>query len=285
MPDSFSLPPSGSPPFDERDLDSLLAGNTDVPQALRPVADTLSALRAAPSARELHDEAAARAQFRAVSGRAQVPAGQAAHTLQMPAVRGRGRYVRAGGTARQPRRGWFASLVAAAAVIVLGAAVAYTGHLPGPVQRIAHDTIAAPSPKNVTGGASAGVQANSAQPEQDRTQPAADSSPSSVTTSPGTGTQNRTTLCNQFWTSWQHSQPGEKEWWKTPLYDELSQAAGGPRQVYAYCAPVWERQPAHHYPQLPSYPPYFPHQQDFGKVPGQDQQQDPGKEEPGGAGR
>lgn len=286
MPDSFSLPPWGSQPFDERDLDSLLAGSSDVPQALRPVADTLSALRAGPSARELRDEATARAQFRDVGRSAQVPAGQAAHTLEMPAVRGPGRHGRARGAVRRPARGWFAGLVGAAAVIVLAGAVAYTGHLPGPVQRIAHDAIAAPSANSGTPShASPGVQ-GSAQPEQpSRTNPATGSEPSLKNPPPAAGAGTRKALCNAFWKSWQHPRPdGGKPWWETSAYDKLVEAAGGQRHVYAYCAPVWNRQPAHQYPRAPAYPPYFPHQGDSGKVPGQDQQQGSGDPQPGGAG-
>ncbi|MBO0806132.1 MAG: hypothetical protein J2P25_24050, partial [Nocardiopsaceae bacterium] len=79
MPDTFPLPPSGPQPFDERDLDSLLAGGADVPASLRPVADTLKALQAAPSADELRGEAAARAWFR--SPVPEVPAARRTHRV------------------------------------------------------------------------------------------------------------------------------------------------------------------------------------------------------------
>ena len=46
MPDSFPPPGWGPAPFDERDLDAVLAGKTaDVPVALHPVVDVLAALR------------------------------------------------------------------------------------------------------------------------------------------------------------------------------------------------------------------------------------------------
>ena len=275
MPDSFPLPPWGSQPFDERDLDSLLAGKTDIPVALRPVAETLSALQAAPSARELRDEAFIRAQFRDPGRKAQVPAGQAAHTLEMPAVPGprhRGGHRR---NARRPTRGLFAGLVGAAAVIVLGAAIAYTGNLPGPVQRLAHDAIAAPSAKNVTSGASGGVQATSASPEPTHTHPAtgAASSPAS----PSVKAPDRTALCKSFWAAMEH--PHSRTWWRTPLYDKLSDAAGGPQRVFTYCAPVWQRRFASQYPKLPAYPPYFPRQWNFGKpADGQGQGQQSGND-------
>jgi hypothetical protein len=261
MPDRFPLPPRGSQPFDERDLDSLLAGKTDIPVALRPVAETLSALQAAPSARELRDEALIRAQFRDLGRKAQVPAD---HTLEMPAIPSPRRRGGHRGNPRRPTRGLFAGLVAAAAVIVLGAAVAYTGNLPGPVQRLAHDTIAAPSARNVTSGASVGVEATSASPEPPHTHPAnhAPLSPAS----PPANAPDRTTLCNSFWAAMEH--PHSRTWWRTPLYDRLSDAAGGAQQVFTYCAPVWQRKLAPQYPKLPAYPPYFPRQWNFGKPAG-----------------
>jgi hypothetical protein len=273
MPDSFPLPPWGSQPFDERDLDSLLAGKPDIPVALRPVAETLSALQAAPSARELRDEAFIRAQFRDPDRKAQIPTGQAAHTLEMPAVPGPRHRGGHRGNARRPTRGLFAGLVAAAAVVVLvlGAAVAYTGNLPGPVQRLAHDTIAAPSAKNVTSGASAGVEATSANPEPTHTHSAIDAPLSPA--SPSAKAPDRTALCNSFWAAMEH--PHSRTWWRTPLYDRLSDAAGGPQRVFTYCAPVWQRKLAPRYPKLHAYPPYFPRQWNFGK-PADGQGQGPG---------
>lgn len=241
MPDSFFSPPWGPPPFDERDLDSLLAGKTDVPDALRPVADTLSALRTAPSPRELRGEAFIRAQFH--SPQSEAPARHAA--ARRPASRRPG--------------GWFAGMLATAAVIVLVAAVAYTGHLPGPAQRIAHDTIAAPSVKqHVPGGASPGVQATSAKPERSANHPATGGAPA-VSASPAA--PNRTALCDAFWAAMENPQADRKPW-QTPLYDRLSNAAGGQRRVFGYCFPVWNREFARQHPPLPSFPPYFPKQWD-----------------------
>jgi hypothetical protein len=273
MPDSFPLPPWGSQPFDERDLDSLLAGNTDIPVALRPVTETLSALQAAPSARELRDEAFIRAQFRDPDRKAQMPAGQASHTLEMPAVPGPRHRGGHRGNARRPTRGLFAGLVAAAAVAVLGAAVAYTGNLPGPVQRLAHDTIAAPSAKNVTSGASAGgIEATSASPEPTHAHPATGAPLSPA--SPPAEAPDRTALCNSFWAAMEH--PHSRTWWRSPLYDRLSDAAGGAQQVFTYCSSVWQRKLAPRYPKLPAYPPYFPRQWNFGK-PADRQGQGPGQ--------
>jgi hypothetical protein len=168
----------------------------------------------------------------------------------------------------------FAGLVAAAAVVVLGAAVAYTGNLPGPVQRLAHDTIAAPSAKNVTSGASAGgVEATSASPEPTHAHPATGAPLSPA--SPPAKAPDRTALCNSFWAAMEH--PHSRTWWHTPLYDRLSDAAGGAQQVFTYCGPVWQRKLAPRYPKLPAYPPYFPRQWNFGK-PADGQRQGPGPE-------
>ena len=65
MPDS-QLPPLWGPVYDERDLDAVLSGDVaSTPVALQPVVSTLAALCAAATGRELADEAAARAAFRA----------------------------------------------------------------------------------------------------------------------------------------------------------------------------------------------------------------------------
>jgi hypothetical protein len=173
-------------------------------------------------------------------------------------------------------------MLAAAAVIVLAAAVAYTGHLPGPVQSIAHDTIAAPSVKqDVPGGASPGMQVRSAQPEPSATHhPAGDGAPA-ISSSPGA--PNRTALCNAFWTVMEHPQADRKPW-ETPQYDRLSDAAGGPRRVFDYCFPVWNRKFARQYSLLPSFPPYFPKQWDSGRHGDDDRQGAGGPANSGGPG-
>ncbi len=64
---SESPPPStwGLAPYDDRDLDAVLSGETaGVPEPLLPVAGALAALRAAPARAELAGEAAALAAFR-----------------------------------------------------------------------------------------------------------------------------------------------------------------------------------------------------------------------------
>ncbi len=163
MPDS--LPPSGwgPAPFDERDLDAVLAGKTaDLPDALRPVADALATLRAGPVAAELYGEANVMAEFRALglgqAGRPAatmlleaLPAGSRARPGRRPA-RHRVRPARRHLLRRAVLQPAVLSAAAAAAVIVV--AVLVTGNLAGPFRAIAH--MASPSagasfPKSSTG--------------------------------------------------------------------------------------------------------------------------------------
>jgi hypothetical protein len=146
------LPPMGGPvPYTERDLfAAVLAGRTDaIPDALRPVADTLSALRAAPADAELAGESAARAEFRAVMRRGfapttpeawSVPADTLVLSLPAPAARPPRR------GARHRRRGRSGSALlfspavlfsaAAAAVVVL--AIGLTSLVPTPLHSFIH---------------------------------------------------------------------------------------------------------------------------------------------------
>ena len=112
--------------------EALLAGNLppgDADAGLRPLAQGIAALTAAPSARELAGEPDARAAYRAGFG---LPSG-AAH-------------------ARPRRNRVLASVLsvklAAAAVVAAGGltAAAYADVLPAPVQDFAHRTVGAPAP-------------------------------------------------------------------------------------------------------------------------------------------
>jgi uncharacterized membrane protein YgcG len=156
MPDSF-LPPSGGPgSFDERDLDAVLSGETaDIPLALGPVADTLAALRGAPTPAELGGEAAILAEFRAEIGG---PAGPA-QTLVLPA-RTDGRPPRRAPRHRARRRPVpsvsrrAGALMGVAAAVLIGIVVA-SGNLPGPIARITHighTSSASPSATHSSGG-------------------------------------------------------------------------------------------------------------------------------------
>jgi hypothetical protein len=111
------------------------------PTPWQPVAQVLAALTSAPESSELTGEARALAEFRAFApGRAfaEIPPGGA--DLPPPAPR------------RDPRRKtWLPrgrlALAAATSALMMGGllAVAYAGDLPGPAQRLAHNTIHAPA--------------------------------------------------------------------------------------------------------------------------------------------
>ncbi len=124
------VPPAGDPAYDALLTENMLP--EDAAEGLRPVAEAIAALNAAPAASELAAEASALAVFRGAAGLAAEPA-------------------------RSPRRrhplltsllsAKLAAAAAAAAVSLGGvAAAAYAGALPASMQKIAHDTLGAPAP-------------------------------------------------------------------------------------------------------------------------------------------
>jgi hypothetical protein len=123
------VPPVGDPVFD-----ALLTGNlppADAADGLRPVAETITALNAAPAASELAAEANALAVFRGAIGRTAEP------------VRPRRRRPSLLTSLLSAK----AAAAAAAAAVALGgtAAAAFAGALPASVQKLAHETIGAPA--------------------------------------------------------------------------------------------------------------------------------------------
>lgn len=259
MSDTLGSFSRGTQPFDERDLDALLTGDaTDLPEALHPVADVIAALRSAPSPGELRGEEAVRAEFRMRAAFGHAPAGEpAAGTAARPAgVRGR----RSGKT---PGRRVLTrlALIPAAAVIVV--AVAYSGNLPGPIQRLAHITIAAPSARPGSGGTSHGRHASSGgHPSLGGNRGSGHASvsgsavaaPSSRVTAPPAAAAS---LCNEWSADYQRD-PGGVSWRNSSVFQRLSTAAGGAGQVYGYCSQVWQQQPGHHIPRPPRYPVEMP---------------------------
>jgi hypothetical protein len=247
MPDS--LPPSGwgPAPFDERDLDAVLAGKTaDVPVALRPVADALAALRAGPAAAELYGEATVMAEFRALglgqAGRPAAtmlleapPAGSRARPGRRPA-RHRMRPARRHPLRRAALRPAVLSAVAAAAVIVV--AVLVTGNFAGPLRAIAH--MASPSagasfPKGSTGhSAVPRVEATSAGRET--------TTPPSVAASSASSASAQSVLsdsCRAYYSFYQHPE-GLSSWvTERSLWDRLTKLVGTDNwhTVYQDCAP------------------------------------------------
>ena len=133
----------------ERSLDALLdrswpgrdgpgpGGPGEDPARWQPVAQVLAALTSAPESSELTAEARALAEFRALADRPARASG-ARFPPQAPQ--------RDPGWKTWLRPGRPAVAAATGAVLVGGLlVVAYTGDLPAPVQRLAHDTIDAPA--------------------------------------------------------------------------------------------------------------------------------------------
>jgi len=189
------VPPVGDPAFD-----ALLAGNLlaeDTAQGLRPVAEAIAALNGVPATSELAAEANALAVFRGVVGMSAEPA-----------------------RSRRRRRPLLTSLISAklaaaamAAAVTLGgaAAAAYSGALPAPAQKLAHDTIGAPA----------------ARPS---TQPTHSATP----VGPDATGHAAYGLC----TAYAHLKAHGSAAQKAVAFRNLATAAGGAAKVTAYCAGV-----------------------------------------------
>lgn len=185
-------------------LDALLSGNCrpeEAPADLRAVAEVLVALQAPPDRQEVAGWGQALTVYREMAGR--------------PGMPGRSRSRRPSLIA--PRLGpRFAAAAGAAVIAVLGGGVAaaYTGSLPGPLQKIAHEVMAAP-----------GVRESPAAPTpQSSGHPAGPS----VTGAAAYG------LCNAY----QHAQEHGNASQQSVALRNLVNAAGGADHVAAYCASV-----------------------------------------------
>ena len=246
MPDSLLPPGWGLAPFDERDLDAVLAGKTaDVPVALRPVADVLASLRAGPVPAELYGEANAMAEFRALglgqAGRPAptmlleaLPAGSRARSGRRPA-RHRVRPAR-----RHPLRRAIlrpAALFGAVAAAVIVFAVLVTGNFVGPFRDIAH--MASPSARtpSATGstGHSAAPRVETSSAGHETTAPPSASPSVPHPTAPA---QSPSQTCRAYFTNLVPPQ-GLSAWaTRTTLLQQLTKLArtDNPAQVYLYCA-------------------------------------------------
>jgi hypothetical protein len=250
MPDS-QLPPPWGPAYDERDLDAVLSGDTaGTPAALQPVVNTLAALRAAATGRELTAEAAARAAFRAFAEAPKTGAGPAwtaaaehpavtAHTLilgppddRRPSVgRRRHRHRRpASGGVRTPR---VAVTVAASAALIV-VAVAVTGVLTGfgsITSSFRHQAVGASASARTarpTPGSQA-VLASGAAPERTATPKATSTAPAV----PGP-TPDPRSMCHQFFEYFLHPAAADAAG-ERALYSQLANLAGSGVKVYGYC--------------------------------------------------
>ena len=185
-------------------LDGLLSGNCrpeEVPADLRPVAEVLVALQAPPDRREVAGWGQALTVYREIAGRPGMPGRPRSRRPRLIAP---------------PLGARFAAAAGAAVIAVLGGGVAaaYTGSLPGALQKIAHEAIAAP-----------GARESSAAPTpQSSGRPAGPS----ITSAAAYG------LCNAY----QHAEEHGNASQRSVAFRNLVNAAGGADQVAAYCASV-----------------------------------------------
>jgi hypothetical protein len=198
----------GIPRLGDPALDALLTGNVlpeDVPEELRPVAEALAALNAAPHSSELAAEARARVMFRAAAAQLAEPA---------PSHRRKRRPLPSLRSVR------LAVAVAAGLVVLGGAALgAYAGVLPVPVQRSAHQT----------GGASSAQHSAPPAPAV----PQATGTAHLPKTKPGRVNAKRARgLCHAY----AHQKAHGKQ--NPAVFGKLAAAAGGAAKIPAFCASV-----------------------------------------------
>jgi hypothetical protein len=195
---TFPFPGPARP--DVRAIDALLAGTCqpeEAPAELRPVAEVFAALRAPADRREVAGWGQALAAFREGPG--------------LPDASSRSRW-------RRPRliaaplgtRLAAAAGVAVVAVLGGGVAAAYTGNLPVALQKVAHDTIAAPGVRETRAAPTPGGSGHPVGPQ--------------ATGSAAYG------LCNAY----QHANASQR----AVGFRNLINAAGGRDRVDAYCASV-----------------------------------------------
>jgi hypothetical protein len=247
---SDSLPADGGPdPYDGWDLEGVLSGhNVRLPEGMRPVAEILAALRAAPMRAELVDEAPARAAFREImlagDSRPTRPGGGAdgARTLILPtrAPDGGPRVVtRPRHAHRRPRRRgrWQPKALAgaaAAAAIVGGIALAGTfsgagGH-PGQLGRSPGATGATPDSGNSHSNGLEGIAT-----KEPTLHPAPSHSVGQPTAN-GSGAESAAkALCRQYLAF--IMRPESRSGWTAESDNarQLSNLAGGSWHIVGYC--------------------------------------------------
>jgi hypothetical protein len=213
---------------------------------VRPLVETVGALRAAPTAAEFRGHAQAMAAFREVSGLAGTEG--LAHTLELKVPHhradrraGRARHRASGRThpAGRPsakRRLGLAATGAAALVVVLGI-FAYSGYLPGPFQRAARVATTAPGVNRSSSAAASRPATGPGGLAGSSATPAASSAPS-PTTSPSASGQSQAAakLCRAYFAD---------PWRDMNDFMKLSKAAGGPMKVWSYCQPYLQGEPDH----------------------------------------
>jgi hypothetical protein len=246
---SDSLPPHGGPdPYDGWDLEGMLSGtNVWLPDGMRPVARTLSALRAAPTGTELSGEASARAAFRQVmqaNGTGSGSPGRGAgdgHTLILPAQgAGGGPHMATRprhSHRRPPRRGrWQPKALAGAAVGAVAVAVV------GGIALAGGFSAAGGHPGQSGHGFSAvGATTASGHPGANgldgsaTKEPTAHPTPSHSHAQSAGGTDSAAQLCRQYLTFSGHHESRSDRAKESVIGRELSDLAGGSRHIVSYC--------------------------------------------------
>jgi hypothetical protein len=225
----------------------LSGANVWLPDGMRPVAGTLSALRAAPTRAELAGEASARAAFRQVMrangtgsgwpGRGPVDG----HTLILPAQgAGGGSHVVTRprhSHRRPPRRGrWQPRALAGAAlgvaVVVVAGGVALAGGFSGVG---GHPGQPGGSSSAVGSATASGHSASNGLDGTASKQPTAHPSSSHSNEQSGGGTDRAATLCHQYLTFLAHHEPQSKWAKESSTIDRLSDLAGGSQHIFSYC--------------------------------------------------
>ena len=215
---------AGSLSLDEDIVERLLAGDLPphhAPPGCAKVAALLAATVAPPRPEELAGQAAALAEFRAVT-----------HARTIPA--------RARRTGRRSRRRLALAVVAVAATLATGgAAVAAGGHFPGPVRDVAHSILVSvggelSAPPAVRGPGPGATTAVPSGPERTgQAGPAAQGSPATGSAAvPGTTALDTKGLCRAYLAS-QGKQAGEQL--EAAFLDLLADEADGADKVLPYC--------------------------------------------------
>jgi hypothetical protein len=256
-----NLPPSGWGPAssDERDLDAVLEGHlAEVPDALLPVADVLDALCAAPAPDELWGEARIMAEFRAHGpggvARPSEPAPTRPLSVLPAAPSPRRRPVRRRGRRQGPRPegGWAGALTGVAAAAAIVVAVAFTGNLPAPIERLAHLGHPTTSP------AASGASSHSAAPKTETKSASVQPAPlPSATHSTEPAQRDARTTCDDYYGDFlKHPVPPSRLSAEMSLWRELTELAHStsPLKVYQYCARYVSGMFQHWMPEFGQYP-------------------------------
>jgi hypothetical protein len=202
---SFPFPWTTRP--DVRAVDTLLAGTCqpeEAPAELRPVAEVFAALQAPADQREVASWGQALIAYREVA--------------DLPEASSRSRWRQ---RIAAPLGTKLAAAAGVAVVVVLGGGVAaaYTGNLPATLQKVAHDTLAAPGVRETRPAPTPNGAAHPVGP-------------------PATGSAAYG-LCRAYQQAEQHGNAG-----KSVAFRNLVSAAGGADRVAAYCAAVQHPGPA-----------------------------------------